>query len=232
MDDSRVHWVAGSHSGRPAVPRNRGMAVARGEWLAFLDSDDEWLPGKLAAQLAALRRSGRLASSTNAWRVVAGARQSIPLLAEPGQLAGFPKLLAGNIVVCSSAVIHRSLVAVVEGFPETAVKVPEDYGLWLRISTLTEFDYLAEPLVLYRDQPADSIRAHDLDGRTKGQVLVDFSGGAAVIHRCEGYGHLSPRDGIATITSSGGTERSHSTSRPMLLGIDLAAAPWTLLSEK
>ena len=176
MLDHRIRWLPGGHSGRPAVARNRGIAAARGEWLAFLDSDDQWLPGKLAAQFDRLRQSGSLASSTNAWRVVSGIRQDAPLLAEPAQAAGFPKLLTGNIIVCSSAIIHRSLLSVVEGFPETTLlRVPEDYGLWLRVGVLTNFEYLSEPWVLYRDEPAASVRADGLDGPAqRAEVLVDF----------------------------------------------------------
>lgn len=176
ISDRRIRWLPGSHSGRPAVARNRGIAAARGEWLAFLDSDDQWLPGKLDAQFDRLRRSGSLASSTNAWRAVSGIRQDAPLLAEPAQAAGFPKLLTGNIIVCSSAVIHRSLLSVVEGFPETTLlRVPEDYALWLRVGVLTEFEYLPEPWVLYRDEPDTSVRADGLDGRAQQvEVLVDF----------------------------------------------------------
>src|SRR5262245_1813867 len=52
MGDSRVRWIAGPHAGCPAVPRNRGIAASKGDWIAFLDSDDAWLPEKLEAQIA------------------------------------------------------------------------------------------------------------------------------------------------------------------------------------
>ena len=48
--DSRVRWISGKHSGGPATPRNRGLKFARGEWVAFLDSDDTWLPSKIEHQ--------------------------------------------------------------------------------------------------------------------------------------------------------------------------------------
>lgn len=176
MSDPRVRWLPGPRGGQPAIPRNRGIAAARGEWLAFLDSDDEWLPDKLRTQLGVLSKSGRRASYTNAWRIVAGERQPDPLLDAPQPALGFAALLLGNTVLCSSAVIHRSLVAKVEGFPEpkqlTAI---EDYPLWLRVSMFTEFDCVATPLVLYRDEPATSVRAEGLAGYDqKVEILIDF----------------------------------------------------------
>src|SRR4051794_13419670 len=51
LDDQRIRWLPGGRGGRPAIPRNRGIGAATGEWLAFLDSDDEWLPDKLERQL-------------------------------------------------------------------------------------------------------------------------------------------------------------------------------------
>jgi len=176
MPDPRVRWLPGPRGGRPAIPRNRGIAAARGEWLALLDSDDEWLPDKLEAQLQAVGKSGRLASCTNAWRMVAGQRQAEPLLDRPPPVLGFDTMLAGNIVVCSSALIHRSVVPAVEGFPEAKLFTAiEDYAMWLRVSTVTEFDCLATPYVLYRDDPAASLRADGIDGqRQQVEILVDF----------------------------------------------------------
>jgi glycosyltransferase involved in cell wall biosynthesis len=164
MTDPRVRWVPGAHGGQPAFPRNRGIAAAKGEWLAFLDDDDEWLPEKLARQLAAMRSSGRRASSTNAWRFVPGLGRQGALHERGDAVLGLEQLLADNRVIVSSAVIHRSLMADIEGFAEIKrLKSIEDYTLWLRVACLTEFDYLSEPHLIYRDDPKGSLRASDLD---------------------------------------------------------------------
>jgi hypothetical protein len=88
----------------------------------------------------------------------------------------FGDLLAGNRIICSSALFHASLLPSVEGFPEPAqLKALEDYALWLRIACLTEFTHLSAPLVRYRDEPVASVRADGLDSKTQRIViLADF----------------------------------------------------------
>src|SRR6185295_5594024 len=49
--DARIRWIPGEHSGYPGISRNRGIRAAAGEWIAFQDSDDLWLPQKLERQL-------------------------------------------------------------------------------------------------------------------------------------------------------------------------------------
>lgn len=56
--DPRVRYLCLEKNQGACAARNAGIDQARGEWIAFQDSDDEWLPGKLEAQLAALRESG------------------------------------------------------------------------------------------------------------------------------------------------------------------------------
>ena len=70
--DPRVKWIAGSHSGLPAVARNRGIAQTQGEWIAFLDSDDTWAPDKLSQQLQAASVWASPAVCSNAHRLVLG----------------------------------------------------------------------------------------------------------------------------------------------------------------
>jgi glycosyltransferase involved in cell wall biosynthesis len=162
ISDHRVQWIKGSRSGRPAIPRNRGIKNSQGDWLAFLDSDDKWLPEKIERQLDRAERSKCLAVCSNAYRVVQGEGITGPLLDFSGEKISFHDLLHLNRIICSSAVIHRSLLKRIEGFPEDPqLKAVEDYALWLRVATQTDFAFVGEPLLEYQDELSSSIRSEN-----------------------------------------------------------------------
>jgi glycosyltransferase involved in cell wall biosynthesis len=176
IGDSRVRWIEGPRGGRPAIPRNRGIEESRGEWLAFLDSDDEWLPEKLIKQLACAQQMGAKAICSNAYRVNRENGVLGELLSMNKNHFSFFDLLICNSVICSSSLIHSSLIDDVIGFPESeSLKAIEDYALWLRVSTLSNFVYCPEPLLNYLDDPINSIRdPHGSVWPQRNNVLHDF----------------------------------------------------------
>lgn len=157
--DERVRLITGPRAGRPAIPRNRGIAAAQGEWLAFLDDDDEWLPGKLRRQLDNAVERGCLAVCSNALRHIPGKAPDLPYLPDMPEILTFTDLSRLNSVITSSTIVHRSLIPRVGGFPEQEkLRAVEDYALWLRVAAITTFAYLDIPLLIYRDAPTESIR--------------------------------------------------------------------------
>jgi glycosyltransferase involved in cell wall biosynthesis len=174
--DPRVHFLTGPHSGLSAVVRNRGIAAARGEWLAFLDDDDLWRPGKLRAQLGALDETGALAATTNAHFIHDG-RLGDRLYHEglPDRMRfDFDRLVRSNTVIFSSAMIHRSLMPSVRGFPQSGrFRTHEDHALWLRVATLTDFVYLDAPLIAYASESTDSVRIGVNWGVQRARVLMN-----------------------------------------------------------
>lgn len=176
IGDSRIRWVAGAHAGCPAVPRNRGITASRGEWIAFLDSDDVWLPEKLEVQLAVVQKTGASAVCTNAFRDTGGGEVDGALISWSRDKLSFSDLVRDNKVVCSSMLVRRSLLDETSGFPErSALRIGEDFSLWLRVARLAPIAYIDEPLILYKDEPTTSVRAQGPSVATQHRrAFLDF----------------------------------------------------------
>jgi len=159
IDDARIYWLPCGRNGRPARPRNLGIAKATGEWVAFLDSDDEWLPKKIEKQMYAANEKQVAAVCSNAFRVINEKKSNQLLLSNQKEYISFSDLCKVNSVICSSAVVKKEVLNYTGYFPEDQLLIAlEDYALWLRIATLSKFVYIFEPLLYYQDNPKDSIR--------------------------------------------------------------------------
>jgi teichuronic acid biosynthesis glycosyltransferase TuaG len=173
--DSRICFLEGEHAGLPAVPRNRGIQMATGDWIAFLDSDDCWLPEKLSIQMHAIKKSGSDACSTNAWRVIPSNGRTLPYLQYDSSIIKMSDLLKVNWVICSSALVKRDIVLMCGGFPEDSrFRAIEDFALWLRVAASTDFVFCRDPLVDYLDVPSESVRANSKDAEQQEAVRLDY----------------------------------------------------------
>src|ERR1700722_6222262 len=146
----RVIWLP--HSGNPAAVRNCAMRHARGDYLAFLDSDDEWLPEKLERQLGALKAcTGRRWSYTGSSIIDAnGEPCAHAAIRVPHRGAILERLLLHQVSIWTPTVVaERRLVLEVGGFDEQLLLF-EDYDLWMRLARRSEIDFVDEPLARIR----------------------------------------------------------------------------------
>jgi glycosyltransferase involved in cell wall biosynthesis len=137
--------------GGPYRARNLGARMARGEWLAFLDSDDEWAPDKIARQLAVADAETDLVYTD---RLNIGEAGRVPGRFSDGctLFEGdiFEPLLLGNFVTLSSVLMRKSSFDRLGGFSEERMGV-QDWDLWLRLAAAGGVvKVLREPVTSYR----------------------------------------------------------------------------------
>ena len=155
-----------------AAARNTGLAHARHDWVAFVDADDLWLPGKLQAQWDLLARHPEAGMAYTAWEVwtsdapVPDTPWLDALLATDGDAPRwqgasgwiYPELLVDCVVWTSSVLVRRELLSRAGGFDPT-LRIGEDWDLWLRLSRLTPILRVTRPLALYRMHPHSITKA-------------------------------------------------------------------------
>jgi glycosyltransferase involved in cell wall biosynthesis len=149
-----IHYVFQKNRG-PASARNAGIQQASGELVAFLDSDDLWLPKKLERQLSAFANDRRLhICHTNEIWIRNGVR--VNPMKKHQKYGGhiFDKVLPLCIVSPSSVMMTRQLLNEVGGFDES-LPACEDYDLWLRVLWRYPIAYIEESLVIKHGGHAD-----------------------------------------------------------------------------
>jgi glycosyltransferase involved in cell wall biosynthesis len=152
-NDRRVRCIRQAHRG-PASAFNRGLAQARGRYVALQAADDAWLPKKLARQVAVLDREPHVGLVYTDTLVVDADGQLLRRHFENARFSPavgwvLPQLLLSNFVPASSVLIRADALAQV-GAHDERLEVCEDWDLWLRIAQHFTFAFVDEPLVRVR----------------------------------------------------------------------------------
>ncbi len=131
--DPRITLLKIHNTGVIAASRNMGIRVARGDWIAFLDSDDLWYPAKLEHCLARLNEGFDLVCHGERWL---GEGRDREIYYGPEARATYKLLLLeGNCISTSAVVVCRQHVVALGGFDEDPNSITaEDYDLWLRLA--------------------------------------------------------------------------------------------------
>ncbi len=155
------HWreiaftlVRLEQQGGVSAARNKGIEIARGEFIAFQDSDDEWLPEKTSAQIAALKSDPDLVFVTCEPIVVSYGKREIVTIHSSAERAngddGWKTLLKTACIATPSVIVRRSALAAAGGF-DASLQVAEDQDLWIRLALCGPIRHLEDCLLkVYR----------------------------------------------------------------------------------
>ncbi len=153
IGDARLKIFNYENSG-VAIARNRGISLAAGQFISFLDSDDLWLPDKLESQLFALKNHPA-AGLAYSWVSYINTQGDFLYSQEPIYYEGnvYPQLLARNFLTCGSTpLIRKHVIDSVGGF-DPSVPPADDWDYWLRVSEKWNFKVVTKHQVLYRISP-------------------------------------------------------------------------------
>lgn len=168
----RIRAIHQQNSGL-AQTRNNGISAANGEWIAFLDHDDYWMPEKLSDQLQAAERTGAEVVYTNAGNFgdvgrVAELRSEPSAMLE-GEL--LEPLLLDNFIVVSSVMIKRKVIQQHQGF-NAGLPCVEDWDLWLRLSANgVRFAAVREPVTMYQWRAGSMSKNFELMRSTRKKIV-------------------------------------------------------------
>ena len=145
--DERIRLIRHDHNCGIAETRNTAMQHARGRYVAFLDSDDLWLPQKLEKQISFMKEHDASFSHT-ACEVVNESGQKIGKIRHVPLQVNYDELLIGNVINCLTVVIDVKRI----GRPIMPAIRHEDYACWLEILQKEEYAWgLDEVLAEYRE---------------------------------------------------------------------------------
>lgn len=219
---SRVNVLRQKNAG-PAAARNRGMAAARGKFLAFLDADDVWLPGKVTLQVQYLETHpdvGVVFGTFVRWYARPDGSFSGPpppvnmdsLFNLVPEQSGwiYKALLFDNVIHIITAMIRREVIEKV-GWLDESLATGEDYDFWLRVSQQFRSDKLARTLAYYRMHAASitqvprkenneykvllkTVAAYGLKG-PNGVAVSESALRGRLFQLCFGHGYFHIRSG-------------------------------------
>lgn len=147
-EDSRVRYLKHANNQGGSAARNTGVKEAKGEFIAFLDDDDEWLPEKLEHQMALFEQGDAdLGLVYSARMKVDDAGETVELEIPSKRGFIFPDILIRNFIGTTSTVLCRRLALQEVGLFDASLPAAQDFDLYIRLAQRYSVDFVEEPLV-------------------------------------------------------------------------------------
>ena len=161
-EDERIKLIKLSQNSGPAVARNHAIKGASGRYIAFLDSDDLWLPEKLEVQINWMQTKN-LVLTFSQYKIIDIEGHETGKIIDVPEKVNYAKLLNFNVIGCLTAVYDSKILGKVF-MPEILKR--QDYGLWLKVLKRGfQAHGIKQPLALYRTGK-DSVSSNKLKAAT------------------------------------------------------------------
>lgn len=174
--DSHVRCIVLEKNTGAQAARNRGIREAQGEWIAFQDSDDEWLPEKLEKQVQALALCGfdpwTVVHTNAVWLETASGKQLPMQLPEVAGADVFGQLLSRPGPLFPTLLVSKLALEAI-GYLDEKVPSYQEWDTAIRLAERCRFIYLAEPLFVYHLHEGETIskdRKREISGY---QYIID-----------------------------------------------------------
>ena len=158
ITDSRIKYFKNKENSGAAMSRNKALREARGQWVAFLDSDDLWMPNKLEKQINFMKKNGYTFSYTNYEEIdVDGNRTGI-------KVTGPKKITKTGMFNycwpgCLTVMFDANKVGLIQ---IEDIKKNNDYAMWLKVCKKADCYLLDEYLAQYRKGRVGSVSTHSI----------------------------------------------------------------------
>ena len=158
LSDNRIKFFKNEKNSGAAVSRNRALREAKGKWIAFLDSDDLWMPDKLAKQISFMEKNGYHFSYTNYAEIDTEDHRKGITVTGPKKITK-----TGFFNFCWPGCLTVMYDAEAVGLIQIAdIKKNNDYAMWLKVCQKAECYLLDEELALYRRGRVGSVSTHSI----------------------------------------------------------------------
>ena len=183
IEDPRLQLARHERNAGISRTRNTAIRLARGEWMAFLDDDNEWAPEYLERQLVSVREHpGAGVVYCRARRRDARTSHERIMPAEVFEGKVLRHLLTRWNPLISCALVRRSLLVEIGGLDER-LGATEDHDLWLRLAQRTDFAATADVLVVRHVGHGDQLSTN-FELRTRDAALLDAKWRATLTRAC------------------------------------------------
>lgn len=158
INDSRIRYFKNEKNSGAAVSRNKALRAAKGQWIAFLDSDDLWMPEKLEKQINFMKKNGYSFSYTNYEEIDVDGNKTGIKITGPKRITKtgmFNYCWPGCLTVMFDA-DKIGLIQIED------IKKNNDYAMWLKVCQKADCYLLDEYLAQYRKGRAGSVSTHSI----------------------------------------------------------------------